>query len=69
MKLQLNMYMEKIRYLPKGVSPPGEKVRGRHNVDWLRDVLLNLLKSFRFGLFEECPWLPSEETGKMECLA
>ncbi len=50
--------MEKIRYLPKGVFPPGfsvEEVGGRDNVDWLGDVVVNLLKSFRIRFFEECP--------------
>ena len=70
MRLQLSMYMKKIRYLPKGVSPPGysvEEVRGRDNVYWLGDVLVNLFKSF-LRLFEECPWLPSasEWAGEME---
>jgi len=51
---------------PHGFSV--EKVRGRDNVDWLGDVVVNLLKSFRPRLLEECPWLPSEETGGWEWL-
>jgi len=70
MGLQLNLYKEKIRYLPKDVSPPGftvEKVRGGDKVDWLGDVVVNLLKSFCPRLLEERPWVPSEGTGEMEC--
>jgi len=63
MGLQLSIYKEKIRYLPKDVPPHEfsvEKDRGRDNVGWLGDVVVNLLKSFRPRLLEECPWLPSE---------
>ena len=48
------------------VPPHGFSVERVSNVDWLGDVVVNLLKSFRPGLLEECPWLPSEETGEME---
>jgi len=61
--------IEKIRYLPKDVSPPGfsfERVRARDNVDWLGDVVMNFLKIFRPMLLEECPWLPFEGAGEME---
>jgi hypothetical protein len=64
MGLQLSMYMEKIRYLPNSV----EEVRGRDNIDWLEDVLVNLLKKFRLTFFEESSWLPSEWAGEMELL-
>ena len=69
MELHLSMYKEKKRYLPKGVSPPGcsvVEVRERKNVDWLGDVLVNLLKNFCLRLFEGCPWLPSEGECEME---
>jgi len=52
--------------VPKGISPPGfsiEEVRGRDNADCLVDVFVDLLKSFHFGLLEECPWLPSDSEG------
>jgi len=60
MGLQLSIYKEKIRYLPKDVPPLGFCVEKVSNVDWLGDVVVNLLKSFRPRLLEDCPWLPSE---------
>jgi len=60
MWLQLSIYKEKIRYLPKDVAPHGFSVEKVSNVDWLGDVVVNLLKSFRPRLLEECPWLPFE---------
>jgi hypothetical protein len=70
MGLQLSMYMEKIQYLPKGISPPGfsvEGVRGRDNVDWLGDILLSL-GNFHPGFLEEGPWLLSGGAGEGERL-
>jgi hypothetical protein len=57
MGLQLSVYKEEIRYLPKGVSPPGfsvEEVGGKDNVERPGDVVVNLLKSFPIRLLEEC---------------
>ena len=65
------MTIEKIRYLPKDVSPPGfsvERVRGGDNVDWLEDVVMNFLKIFRPMLLEDCPRLPFEGAGGSELL-
>jgi len=75
MGLQLSMYMEKIRYLPKGISPPRfsppgssvEGVRGRDSVDWLGDVLLGL-GNFHPGFLEKGPWLLSGGAGEAEHL-
>ena len=60
--------MEKIQYLPKGISPPGfsiEGVRGRDSVNWQGDVLLGL-ENFHHGLLEVYPWLLSEGPGETE---
>jgi len=54
--------------LPNDVPPHGFSVEKVSNVDWLGDVVVNLLKSFRPRLLEECPWPPSEETGGWEWL-
>ena len=57
MGLQLNIYKQKIRYLPKDVPPHGFSVEKVSNVGWLGDVVVNLLRP---RLLEDCPWLPSE---------
>ena len=52
--------------MPKSISTPRfsiEEVRGRDNIDYLGDVLVDLLKSFRLRLLEECPWLPPDSDG------
>jgi hypothetical protein len=64
------MYIEKLWHLPNGVSLPGisvDEVRGKDYTHWPGDVLVDP-KSFRIQLLEECPWLPSEGPGGMECL-
>lgn len=63
------MTIEKIRYLPRDVSPPGfsdERVRGRNGVDWLEDIVMIFLKIFRPMLLEECSRLPLEGAGEMK---
>jgi hypothetical protein len=59
---QLSMYIEKLRYLPNGASPPRISVE-----EWPGDVLEDP-KSFRNLLLEERPWLPSEGAHEMERL-
>jgi len=60
MGLELSIYKEKIWYLPKDVPPYGFSIEKVSNVNWLGDVVVNLLKSFHPRLLEDCPWLPSE---------